>query len=107
MTLTSVMAVKAQRVGGVRRVSAKHAVARVGGLKAPVAVSMRTGGRQNLTVFAAGLDFAELEQAVDNDEEEEWTAPVVRRDRQPDGHRISGACREAPKPSNLKPPLNW
>jgi hypothetical protein len=53
MTLTSVMAVKAQRVGGVRRVSAKHAVARVGGLKAPVAVSMRTG----TSGFRLGLCF--------------------------------------------------
>ena len=143
VTANMVVAVKAQRVGGVRRVAAKHAVARVGGLKAPVSVSMRkgtcertrarrifpqfraawhraqrasgagsvarrsccraraspenlkrlglpsripqsltssvpvllptsAGGRQSLGVFAAGLDFAELESAVE-DEEMEWS----------------------------------
>ena len=29
-------------------------------------------------VFAAGLDFAELEQAASVDEADEWTPPVVR-----------------------------
>jgi len=75
VTANMVVAVKAQRVAGVRRVAAKHAVARVGGLKAPVSMSMRKGGRQSLGVFAAGLDFAELETAVE-DEEMEWTPPV-------------------------------
>ena len=40
-----------------------------------------TGGRQSVGVFAAGgLDFAELETAAstDEDEELEWTPPVVR-----------------------------
>ena len=76
MTANTVCAVKAQRVVGVRRVAAKHAVARVGALKAPVSMSMRKGGRQSVEVRAAGLDFAELEQAVDDDEEQEWTPPV-------------------------------
>jgi hypothetical protein len=40
------------------------------------------GGRQSLGVFAAGLDFAELETAASMDDvEEEWTAPVVRTQR--------------------------
>ena len=38
---------------------------------------MSAGGRQSLGVFAAGLDFAELESAVEDDEME-WTPPVVR-----------------------------
>uniref|UniRef100_A0A7S0GS11 Ribosomal protein n=1 Tax=Micromonas pusilla TaxID=38833 RepID=A0A7S0GS11_MICPS len=74
-TANMVVAVKAQRVAGVRRVAAKHAVARLGGLKAPVSMSMRKGGRQSLGVFAAGLDFAELESAVEDDEME-WSPPV-------------------------------
>ena len=38
-----------------------------------------TGGRQSMGVFAAaGLDFAELEQAASVDEDDEWTPPVVR-----------------------------
>ena len=40
-----VVAAKAQRVGGVRRIAAKTAVARVGGLKAPVSLHMRKGTR--------------------------------------------------------------
>ena len=40
VTANMVVAVKAQRVAGVRRVAAKHAVARVGGLKAPVSMSL-------------------------------------------------------------------
>ena len=32
-------------------------------------------------VFAAGLDFAELEQAASVDEADEWTSPVVREPR--------------------------
>jgi large subunit ribosomal protein L1 len=37
----------------------------------------RAGGRQSMGVFAAaGLDFAELEQAASVDEDDEWTPPV-------------------------------
>ena len=168
VTANMVVAVKAQRVGGVRRVAAKHAVARVGGLKAPVSVSMRkgtcertraaasflsfaprgielsaraapeaslggrrrarasrkpqkagasiahpaisdvirtrtspptsAGGRQSLGVFAAGLDFAELESAVEDEEMEwspRWCVPGAFV------ARLSEIARE-PKPSNLK-----
>lgn len=38
-----------------------------------------TGGRPSVGVFAAaGLDFAELEQAASTDEDDVWTPPVVR-----------------------------
>ena len=45
MSANMVVAAKAQRVGGVRRIAAKTAVARVGGLKAPVSLHMRKGTR--------------------------------------------------------------
>jgi len=72
----TVVAAKAQRVGGV---AAKKNIARVGGLKAKAGVKAALGGRQSVGVFAAGgLDFAELETAAstDEDEELEWTPPV-------------------------------
>ena len=58
VTANMVVAVKAQRVGGVRRVAAKHAVARVGGLKAPVSVSMRKGTCERTRAAASFLSFA-------------------------------------------------
>ena len=58
VTANMVVAVKAQRVAGVRRVAAKHAVARVGGLKAPVSVSMRKGTCERTRAAASFLSFA-------------------------------------------------
>ena len=55
VTANMVVAVKAQRVGGVRRVAAKHAVARVGGLKAPVSMSMRKGTCEHTRATASFL----------------------------------------------------
>ena len=57
VTANMVVAVKAQRVAGVRRVAAKHAVARVGGLKAPVSVSMRKGTCERTRAAASFLSF--------------------------------------------------
>tara|TARA_B100001142_G_scaffold317106_1_gene357684 strand:+ start:1003 stop:1281 length:279 start_codon:yes stop_codon:yes gene_type:complete len=51
-------------------------------LSSPHAPSPRiAGGRQGLSVRAAGLDFAELETAASQDEDDDadWVAPVVRR----------------------------
>lgn len=76
--VNAMVASKARFVGGAR-VSAKSSITRVGGLKAKASVSMRvTGGRQGLSVRAAGLDFAELETAASQDEDDdaEWVAPV-------------------------------
>ena len=55
VTANMVVAVKAQRVAGVRRVAAKHAVARLGGLKAPVSMSMRKGTRERSRTSACFL----------------------------------------------------
>ena len=182
-----VVAAKAQRVGGVRRIAAKTAVARVGGLKAPVSLHMRkgtrpsrardafsylfperrdnsgrrserrarppariagtdhataktsnsrasgtrrctfsltsphpdapitTGGRQSVGVFAAGLDFAELEAAVE-EEDEEWKPQVVRvpprvRERHRRFFSRTGGATKALKPQKMdkcltrRPPL--
>ena len=45
---------------------------------------------------AAGLDFAELEQAASVDEDDEWTPPVVRDPpagrRQPQSPSVRGAA---------------
>ena len=58
VTANKVVAVKAQRVAGVRRVAAKHAVARLGGLKAPVSMSMRKGTCERTRASASFLSSA-------------------------------------------------
>ena len=58
VTANMVVAVKAQRVAGVRRVAAKHAVARLGGLKAPVSMSMRKGTCERTRASASFLSSA-------------------------------------------------
>ncbi len=49
-------------------------------------------------VFAAGLDFAELEEAASVDEEEEWTPPVVRAKPRTHATRAAIDAHQSPRP---------
>jgi hypothetical protein len=56
------------------------------------------GARRSVGVFAAGLDFAELEEAASVDEEEEWTPPVVRAKPRTHATRAAIDAHQSPPP---------